>query len=184
MRLFAAIPVEGEGRAGLEAVLAALGPMGWPVRWTRPGQLHLTVKFLGEVEAARVAELTDAIGQASAGMAPLGFTLADLGAFPSMQRARVLWAGLEAEGALELMVDRVERGCHALGFAIEGRPFRPHVTLGRVKEHGHLPRDAGDRLAELTPAGNFLGDRLVLYHSHLGPGGPRYEPLATFPFGA
>lgn len=184
MRLFAAIPVEGEGRTELESVLAALGSTGWPVRWVLPTQLHLTVKFLGEVGAERVPAVGDALGRATGGMAPLHFGLAELGAFPSLPRARVLWAGLHAEGSLELMVDRVERGCHALGFSIEGKPFRPHVTLGRVRDEGRLPREAAAHLTALTPSGNFLANRLVLYHSHLGPGGPRYEALATFTFGA
>jgi 2'-5' RNA ligase len=184
MRLFAAIPVVGEGRVQLEGVLARLSELGWPVRWVRPEQLHLTVKFLGEVEAARVAEVSEALAGASAGVRALAFGLRELGTFPGIPRARVVWAGLEAEPALELMVDRIERACHALGFPIEGRPFRPHVTLGRVLESGRLPREAGERLAAAAPTGNFVADRLVLYHSRLGPGGPRYESLENFPLGS
>jgi 2'-5' RNA ligase len=183
MRLFAAIPIEGDALTALEAVLRELTATDWPVRWVRPAQLHLTVKFLGEVEEERVPPLRETLEQATAGMHPLAFELGELGAFPNLTRARVLWAGLEAEGALELMVDRVERGCEALGFPIEGRPFRPHVTLGRLRDGGRLPSDAVRRLEALAPSGNFLADRLVLYHSRPGAGGHEHEPLATLSFG-
>jgi 2'-5' RNA ligase len=85
---------------------------------------------------------------------------------------------------VELLVDRVERACATLGFAVEGRPFRPHVTLGRVREGSTLPA-AAVRLLEQgeLPAVSFVSDRLVLYESQPGPGGSRYTVRATFPLG-
>ena len=85
---------------------------------------------------------------------------------------------------LELLVHRVERACAGLGFPVEGRPFRPHVTLGRVREGRRLPEPAVRAIegAEL-PAASFMAERVVLYESLPGPGGSRYEERATFPLG-
>jgi 2'-5' RNA ligase len=183
MRLFAGIPVTGEAGAELVEVLARFKGSGWPVKWVRPEGLHLTVKFLGEVQAAGLEALCAALAGSTGGTGPLHFSCAGVGAFPTMERPRILWAGLEAEPALELLVDRVERACAGLGFPIEGHPHRPHVTLGRIRDGERLPPDARTRLEGMAVAGNFTADGLVLFQSHPGTGGSRFEPLRTFPFG-
>ena len=184
MRLFAAIPVTGTAEEALRDLVSRYRSQDWPVKWVRPDGLHLTVKFLGPVESAGVPAIEAALAGASAGTPRLPFSLRELGAFPGFGRARVIWAGLESDAALELMVDRVERACAALGFPVEGRPFRPHVTLGRVREGRRLPEAAIATLegAALPPA-EFLADRLVLLESRPGPGGSVYATLATFPLG-
>jgi RNA 2',3'-cyclic 3'-phosphodiesterase len=184
MRLFTAIPVAGLVEDALRELVARCRSQDWPVKWVRPEGLHLTVKFLGPVEADRVAAIEAALAEASAGTPRLPFSLRELGAFPGFGRARVIWAGLESEAALELMVDRVERACGALGFPVEGRPFRPHVTLGRVREGRRLPEAAIEALERAQlPAADFLADRLVLFESRPGPGGSTYAARATFPLG-
>jgi 2'-5' RNA ligase len=181
MRIFAALPVEGEAKDELELKLAAYRQRDWPVKWVRNDALHVTIKFLGEVEPDRVANLRTALREASAGTPSLAFRPTELGAFPNFARARVLWAGYETETALELMVHRIERATELLGFPVEGRPFRPHVTLGRVREGSRLPREGAEVLEKETLTAGFITDRLVLFESRPQPGGANYTPLDLFP---
>lgn len=183
MRLFAGIPVSGTAEAELTGVLTRFGQNGWPVKWVRPEGLHLTVKFLGEVGEERLRGIEDTLARAASGTGALTFGCTGLGGFPSLARPSVLWAGLEAEAALELLVDRVERGCADLGFPLEGHPHRPHVTLGRVRKGERLPVEAATLLEGEQITGNFTAERLVLYRSHPGAGGSRFESLLTFPLG-
>ena len=177
MRLFVGIPVAGEVLGALSGILGRYRGAGWPVKWVRDDALHLTLKFLGAVPAEQLAQVGDALGTAGRGTGALPFGLNGSGAFPSLERPRVLWAGLQSEPALELLVDRLERRFEALGFPIEGRPFRPHVTLGRVRDHARLPADAARRWESETPAGEFVAGELLLYQSRTGPEGASYEVL-------
>ncbi len=184
MRLFVAIPVAGPVDQALRDLLDRYRSSDWPVKWVRPEGLHLTVKFLGAVDPARLATIAAAVGDASAGTPALPFSLVEVGAFPGVARARIIWAGLESEASLELLVHRVERACATLGFAVEGRPFRPHVTLGRVREGARLSAAAVHELEQArAPAASFVADRMVLYENLTGPGGPVYAARATFPLG-
>lgn len=182
MRLFVAIAMTGEVAAELGALLGRWQETDWPVKWVRPEGLHLTLKFLGEVGEEQYSRLVDIVAAAVQGTPPLTLTLTEVGAFPTVPRARVLWAGLENDTALELLVHRVEQGAGTLGFPIEGRPYRPHVTLGRIREGQRLGSGAVQSIerAELAPA-SCLGSAVHLYQSHTGGGGSRYEVRATFP---
>ncbi len=184
MRLFAGIPVSGAAEIELAGVLARLQQTRWPVKWVRSEGLHVTVKFLGEVGEDRLPAVADALALAAQATGVLTFGCTGLGAFPSLSRPSVLWAALEAPAAMELLVDRVERGCAHLGFPLEGRPHRPHVTLGRVRRGEQLPTPAKSLLEAEQLTGNFTAERLVLYRSHPGDGGSRYESLLTFPLGS
>ena len=181
MRLFAALPVSGEARQELERKLAEYRREAWPVKWVRDGGLHVTIKFLGEVEEFAVADICAALRGAARRTMPLRFVPTEIGAFPSFTGARVLWAGYETESALELMVHRVEQEAAKLGFPGDGHPFRPHVTLGRVRQGGRLIAEAVQRLESERLASGFSTDRLVLYHSRLEAGGPTYDELDSFP---
>lgn len=182
MRLFVAIAMTGDVAGELAALLERWGDRDWPVKWASPETLHLTLKFLGEVAEERLPMLVDAVGRAVQGTPPLTCTLTELGAFPTTPRARVLWAGLESDAALELLVHRLEQGLAHLGFPLEGRAYRPHVTLGRVQEGRRLSSPAVQAIeqAELAPA-SCLATEVLLYQSHTGPGGARYQVCARFP---
>ncbi|HEY7682879.1 MAG TPA: RNA 2',3'-cyclic phosphodiesterase [Gemmatimonadales bacterium] len=180
MRVFAALPVEGAARTELEQLLVDFERRGLPVKWVRNHGLHVTVKFLGEIEPDRLDAIQEKLAAACAGTPPLSFRATEIGAFPSFQRARILWAGYESESALELMVHRVEQGLEALGFPVEGRAFRPHVTLGRVREGARLPPEEVARLESARLSAGFTADRLVLFESHPGPGGSTYAELTSF----
>jgi 2'-5' RNA ligase len=184
MRLFAAVPLPPPARDEVAGVLDRLREAELPVRWVAGEGLHLTLKFYGEVAPERLEVIAEAVRKAGEGGEALPLRLTELGAFPSPSRARVLWMGVEAPPALELLQDRLERRSEAIGFEPEGVPFRPHVTLGRVRE-GHRCRlaevEAATGRYEQVP---FLATDLVLYESVAGKGRPRYEPRVTVELGA
>lgn len=184
MRLFAGMPLGGEAAGAAARALARLERRGWPVKWSRPDQLHLTLKFFGDVPEEGAAPLADALEGAVAGRAGIPAALAGYGAFPTPARARVLWLGLDAGPELELLQHEVEVRTAPLGFPPEGRPFHPHLTLGRVREGQRLPADAAG-VFEAAPLGLPLSlDTVVLYRSQLGPAGSRYDVVRSWTLGA
>lgn len=184
MRLFAALPIPDPARGEISRLLAGLRRAEWPVRWVHDEGLHLTLKFFGEVAPNRLEVIEEAVRAAATDTSPLPLALGELGAFPSDQRPRVLWLGLEAPPALELMQDRLERRAEAIGFPPEGAPFHPHVTLGRVREGQRLPPGALQGVSGEYEAVSFVAAEVVLYESVLGRGGPRYEPRLVLELGA
>lgn len=183
MRLFAAVPIPEPGRAQILGLLGHLRGGDWPVRWVHDEGVHMTLKFFGEVGAERLDVIVEALRFAAAGAGPLALRLGELGAFPSRSRPRILWVGIEAPPSLELLQDRIERGCEAIGFPPEGAPFQPHVTLGRVREGQRLPPGGLDDHAERFEPVQFVAQELVLYESVLTTGGPRYESRLTLDLG-
>ena len=152
----------------------------WPVRWTAPETWHLTVKFYGERDQSEVQSIIAALDEAARGPPPLDLHFGALGANGRGKRARVVWVEVDAPPAMELLHHRVELAGEQIGVEVDGRPFRPHLTLGRVRDGGHLPPEAEDVLAATAADVSFLAEELVLYRSDLGPGGPRHTALRTW----
>jgi 2'-5' RNA ligase len=181
MRLFVALSLPEPVLERLEDLLSELGRAVPDVRWARPGSLHVTLKFLGEVEEPRIPSLCAALS-AAAGRAGTRFSMEveGLGTFGDRRHPRVVWVGIhERTGALAALQEVVEGVCVGEGFEKEGRPFRPHLTLARLK--GRFP-GLGRALA--TRAGVKLGAFRVssfsLIQSLLRPEGARYVPLERF----
>lgn len=175
MRLFAALPIPDPARGAVVAFLDDLRRSNWPVRWIRTEGIHLTLKFYGEVMPERLDVIEEALRFAVAGTGPIPLRITELGAFPTAARPRVLWIGVDAPPALELLQDRLERGGEEIGFPPEGVPFQPHVTLGRVREGHRLPPRALEVHPPPTETQPFLAEQLVLYESVLTSDGPRYH---------
>jgi 2'-5' RNA ligase len=176
VRLFVAVNLPEGLRSALWIASQPLRAAGFPVRWVQPDGLHLTLKFLGEVAASREEGLVTAVRSAVDGAKPFSVAIAGVGAFPSAARPRVLWIGCEAAPPLELLQDRVERAFAKIGFPVEGRPFHPHLTLGRARRGAH-PRDfvGLDRAAaDLSVEGELLVSSVDLMESVLHPSGARY----------
>jgi 2'-5' RNA ligase len=157
---------------------------GLPVKWVRPENIHLSLKFLGEVEDNREPELVAAL-QRAAGSGneprpeprPLTLQITGFGVFPDYHRPRVLWAGVTPDPGLELLQHGVEQAFAPLGFPTEARAFRPHVTLGRAGRDAR-PRDFSG-LEEILAGTNFDATVTVtevdLMQSTLQPNGPVYQ---------
>lgn len=147
MRLFVAVNLPDGVRREIWEAATPLRELGAPVRWVPPDALHITLKFLGEVAPGREREIASAVESGVGGARRFALELGGFGAFPAPARPRVVWVGCEAAPPLELVQHGLETACAALGFPVEGRPFRPHVTLGRV-----APRAPRGELAELGRA--------------------------------
>jgi 2'-5' RNA ligase len=176
VRLFVAVNLPEGLRGALWTASEPLRAAGYPVRWVGNDGLHLTLKFLGEVATSREAVLVTALQSAVEGAKPFSVALARVGAFPSVARPRVLWIGCEAAPPLELLQDRVERAFAEIGFPVEGRPFHPHLTLGRTRRGAH-PRDfvgLERAAADLNVQGELLVSSVDLMESVLHPSGARY----------
>ena len=173
MRLFVAINLPDTLRRAVWEAGTPLRAASYPVRWVDPAAIHLTLKFLGNVEETREPEIIEAVQGAVRGAKPFSLSLDGFGAFPTPRRPRVLWVGCEAAPPLELLQDRVERVFADLGFPVEGRP---HLTLGRARRDVR-PRDfaALERdLQTLEFHGDLLVSSLDLMQSVLTPQGAHY----------
>jgi 2'-5' RNA ligase len=170
-----------ELRQRLATATERLRPHAADVTWVTPANLHVTLKFLGQVAESRVAVLTDALRAAVAGQRAFDVAVRGLGAFPSPTRPRVLWAGLEdATGGLTALGERVDACCGGLGFPRETRAFAAHVTLGRVREPRRQPA-LGEALARPADFGRLRVECVSLMRSELSPRGARYSELAAAP---
>jgi 2'-5' RNA ligase len=188
MRLFVALLLDAAWIETLERVLSRLRGLDRDssVRWVDVRSIHLTLKFLGEVEERRVDELIERLEAAVAMQSAPRLALGELGAFPNLKRPRVIWIGVEEDGErLSPLQSRVEDAVAPMGWERERRLFQPHLTLGRVRD----PRRSRGARSSAPPAPLLevlLGvrveppapsphTRLALVRSHLGPQGARYE---------
>lgn len=174
IRAFMAIPLPPAVQAELGQVNDVLAGQMPPrsVRWVQPHLLHLTLRFLGDTAVAQIPLLIAMLDQVAARHAPFTLHLAELGCFPNRQRPRVIWAGLQGElAAAQALQADIERAVQALGWAAEEKPFRAHLTLGRVKD-GRLLRGVvwGAEVQELAVPVTAVH----LSESQLRPSGPIY----------
>jgi 2'-5' RNA ligase len=180
MRLFLAIELEPDLRRRLREATAPLRAVVPDAGWVAEDRLHLTLKFLGEQPEALVEPLIAAMEEVASRHWPVQMQLRGLGAFPNLRRPRVIWIGIAPAPKLELLQHDVEERCAALGVEVEGKPFRPHLTIGRLR--GTEDGDAVREMANAARGIRFRADALVsaigLMHSTLTPAGARYERLA------
>jgi RNA 2',3'-cyclic 3'-phosphodiesterase len=142
MRLFLALNLDPEVRRRCYAATQALRAAGPDVRWVDETKLHLTLKFLGEQPESLVPPLSAALDKAASQSRELDLELGAIGAFPNFRRPRIVWLGVAPDPKLELLHHDVEVACETLGLSVDGRPFRPHVTLGRVEKNDGALRQA------------------------------------------
>lgn len=187
IRAFIAIHLPSEIRHNLEQVLKDLYSR-WPqapVRWVPAGNIHLTLKFLGEVSTANLPLLIKSLAAEAARRPAFEISVGGLGAFPSLRRPRVVWVGVEAPPELGALQHGVEAEMAHLGYAPEERAFSPHLTLGRVARN--VSPDEQTRLSALLSAAKvgFLGavrvQNIQLFRSDLQPSGAVYTSLFSAP---
>ena len=155
------------------------------IRWVPTENIHLTLKFLGDVSVRNLDVLQELIAGEAAQHKPMEFSVGGLGAFPKTRRPRVIWVGVEAPAELHTLQRNIEAQTARLGYPPDARPFSPHLTIGRVNRSA-TPEDirkAGDVLAAM-PVG-FLGAVRVqavhLFKSDLRPTGAVYSKIFTAP---
>ena len=181
MRLFVAINLPTDVR---EAVWNAMAPMracAPELSWVDQSRLHLTLKFLGELPGERLSAVAAALTRVADQHRELTMELGGIGAFPNFRRAQVVWMGVTQDARLELLHHDVEVDFEQIGFELEGRPFRPHLTLARVK--AVLPDDGMRelrRVAARTALRREVSVRTIdLMQSDLSTAGPRYTTLLS-----
>ena len=175
MRAFVAVFPPPEVRETLAGAPREL-PVAGEVRWIRPENLHLTMKFLGEVPEDDLLHIAEVLDPLRSRHEPFEARLSGFGGFPSARRARILWAGIgEGSEPLRALARDVETSLEPLGFEREDRAYVPHLTLGRARG-----RPVALEAVEITsPIPGFLVRSVELVESVLGGGGAAYSTLAT-----
>lgn len=188
IRAFIALPLPPSLPAKLEDQTRPLRQaLGRPlVRWTPTGNMHLTVKFLGETPQSQIPALAQALDQAVGSRHSFSLRIHGLGVFPNISRPRVIWVGVEVTAALSALQQAVEAAAGQIGCAADRRPFAPHLTLGRVNERACT---AADRrlirrvIESATPIdlGTIKITVVHLYRSTLKSTGAVYRVLHSCP---
>jgi len=176
MRLFLAINLPDDVRRGAWQAAEPLRTGRYPVKWVAEESLHITMKFLGDVAPEREREVIDGMQAAVRGARAFSLIVSEFGAFPSLSNPRVVWIGCEPVPPLELLQHRVEQETNRLGFPLEGRPFHPHVTLGRAKRDTRAAdfRGLGETAERLEYATSVTVESLDLMESTLTRQGAIY----------
>ncbi len=184
IRAFIAIALPGPLQRKLDEAAGKLkNEKTRAVRWVPGRNIHLTLKFLGDVDTGKLEAINQVIQTESGRVKPFEVGASGVGAFPNLRRPRVVWIGVQAPQDLSELADALDRGTQPLGFPGEDRPFSPHLTLGRVSQHA-TPLEVqsiGETLAaaRIGSLGSFTVTQVTLFRSDLQPGGSVYTPLFT-----
>jgi 2'-5' RNA ligase len=180
MRTFLAVDLDETLRSGIASLQRLLSRKGIAgVRWAAPAGIHLTLRFCGEVSRETVQRLIQAL-EPVVPHAPFSIRLGGLGTFPPKGSPRVLYLAAKEPGSLGPLAAWVEQRVVSAGLPVEPRPFHPHLTLGRFHPGARpVSREILD-LPEGEDLGTLSVERVILFESHLEPGGARYEALRSF----
>lgn len=182
MRVFVALQIPSAVRKNLAEFLARLRAISAQPRWVRTENLHVTLKFIGEVQAEKLGDIRAALSIVhSDRVVTLDFR--GVGFFPSEKRPRVFWAGIEASANLPRLAGDIDRAMEKLGVPPEKRPFSAHLTLARFEPPG-LPDQLRGAIQENAKRefGSVAAREFHLIESKRKPGGAEYTTLETFPF--
>ena len=184
MRAFIACEFPKNIISAIGKVQENLRSYGFKVKWIRPESIHLTLKFLGNIERTVVQRIAGIISESVKGYGPISISVKGIGVFPSLKRPRVIWAGLSGgNDALRQLHRNMENKLERIGFSKENRHFKGHLTMGRFRGKADPKRliDAIEVFEGfITEA--FLIDHLILFQSELLPSGPLYSKLMRVTF--
>jgi 2'-5' RNA ligase len=179
IRAFIAFELPENVRAAIGKVQERFGAYRFNVRWVKTANIHLTLKFLGNIGRDEITPIEAAILKAVADFKPLPLAAKGVGVFPGIKRPRVIWVGVSGQVQLLMQLQKsIDEQLTTIGFARENRSFKAHLTIGRVKSRivpGQLAAAIGETTGfEPEP---FTADRVILYQSDLQPAGPIYTRL-------
>jgi len=162
----------------------ALRRSGIELRWVRPENVHLTLRFLGDIFTEAVDRIRISLEKLADEIPPFSLQVKGAGVFPGAARPRVIWLGLDGQKYLRDMYGKLSSLLSEQGFPAENRPFKGHLTIGRIKGKvdTHRLREKMDEL-ETVESQPFMADRICLFKSNLGPGGAVYTPLVQVRMG-
>ena len=177
MRTFIAVELDGPAREAVAGRVRRLAGTIDGVRWIKPDNIHVTIRFLGEISPETRSLVERVLRNAAIGFSPFDVTIGEMGAFPSIRRPRVLWAGIgKGKDELRRLQSRIEEGLGGIGIPAERRPYTPHITIGRLKRQSKninlsgIARDSGIE-------SGFVVDRVVLFESELRPEGAVHKVI-------
>jgi 2'-5' RNA ligase len=179
VRTFICIEIPESIKERIDHLQKALKAIDAQVSWTKPSNIHLTLKFLGAVEATRIQRIARAVERATAGINRFEIEVSGTGCFPSPRNPRVLWIGFsEVPDALKQLYSKLEDELAREGFAREKRKFSPHLTIGRLRG----PKNASHLAEALITSGfnaeTFMANEVIVMRSDLKPTGSIYTPQA------
>jgi len=181
VRTFVAVEISSAVRGCAEELIEQFRTAPVDVKWVEAHNLHLTLKFLGDVPSREIARVCEAVGQGAAEVEPFELEIRGAGAFPNTKRPRTLWLGTgHGEQEMVALHDHVEKPLKKLGFRPEHRRFHPHLTIGRVRHGGPGMAQLGQLLDEYAQfeVGRVEVSQLVVFSSRLERTGPIYEALS------
>jgi len=181
IRTFIAVEMSEAVRTKLATLIGRLRHAGADAKWVAAQNIHLTLKFLGDVDEAKMADVERIVAASVAGIAPFEFEVRGTGGFPDLRRPRVIFAeGHDASGALAELHRRLDKAFVDLGVEAEGREFRPHLTLARVRSPRNL-KALVEALAKFADEafGTQAVSEVAVMRSDLKPEGPTYTKLAA-----
>jgi 2'-5' RNA ligase len=184
VRLFVALEIPTEVRENFATLMETLRAISEDLRWVRPGNLHVTLKFLGEVPETKLEAVRTALAKTRSEQ-PVTLEFRRLGFFPNEKRPRVFWAGIEASRNLMKLAEDIDGAIENLGIPREPRAFSPHLTLARF-ERSDVQEKLRGAIAENARRefGMLRTHEFHLIQSKLKPSGAEYTTLASFPFAA
>ena len=185
-RTFIAVDIDEYTRKNLAEVRCKLDDPRCRINWVAPENLHVTLKFLGDVPDNELSKVCEVVGETVAQSGPVEFEVRGITAIPSLQKLRMLWAQVDEQaGLLDAIFTKIESALEPLGFPRENRPFSPHITLARIK---HVPKNAAIDIKSTlrksleqysdTEFGFISAPNITVYTSELTPDGPIYTPIA------
>jgi 2'-5' RNA ligase len=182
IRSFVSIDLEDEKiLSGIESIMSSLSSIGGDLKPVERENIHLTLKFLGNIGAAKVNEIKSALSPVT--FPAFSLEIRGAGAFPNLKRMNVIWVGVgEGWSQVELIFEQTEKLLHQLGFGRETRPFSPHITVARVKS-GRKRDEIAAFLGHLSDEsfGTFNVESVRLKQSVLSSSGPKYSTLFEVP---
>jgi len=180
IRTFIAVDIPESVRDQIEEFQEKLKRFRAEVKWVRPENIHITLKFLGDIEQSMVDIIDQRLKDAVAGFAPFNVRVYGTGVFPSARRPRVLWLGIdEGREILQRLAKCIDEEIYNLGFEREKREFSPHLTLGRVRSIKYIDSLTEELLSSKFESESFIQDEILLMRSDLRPSGSIYTKLKS-----
>src|SRR4030065_2894829 len=185
MRCFIAIELPEAVKSTLSGIEEGLKKSKADVRWVKPDNIHLTLKFFGNIEDKKTEKIIEIMENICSQYAPFTIKIKGMGTFPNIKSPRVLWVGIEGNDTLKTLQEEIEKGMESIGFEREDRAFTAHLTLGRFRSS--IEKEGLLKAVKLHEKDTFVGSinvqSLSLIRSDLHPEGARYSKIIDIPLG-
>jgi len=181
VRTFIAFELPEHIVSAISQIQEGLKKSGLKMKWVKPENIHLTLKFLGNIKTSDVEKVDRAMTQSVKSVDPILLAVKGIGVFPDLRRPRVLWVGITGSvNSILTLHSAIEENLESIGFPKENRPFKGHLTVGRVKAKID-PKRLTDamKVFETFESESFIADHLILFQSELRPTGAVYTKLKT-----